>query len=94
MIADRRQGQERALVADVDREQHDREDADDEAGTIGTLPRPDTRATCGPNGQAVVARHREHHADARRVHRQAADGDRDRRVDEEDVADGARRAPA
>ena len=23
------------------------------AGTIGTLPRPDTRATCGPNGRRL-----------------------------------------
>jgi len=78
---------EHALVADVDEQQRHRETADHERGHDRRpgLPRDpgDRRA----EREAVVARHREHHADAGGVHRQRAHGDRQGGVEQEEVAE-------
>ena len=66
----------------------DREEADDDRRDDRHLAAARHAGDLRAEGQAAVAGHGEHHADARRVHGQAADGDRDGRVDEEDVADG------
>ena len=57
------------------------------AGTSGVFDLPEHARDRRAERQPVVARHREHHADAGGVDGQAADGDRDRRVDQEDVAE-------
>ena len=64
------------------------------AGTIGTLRRPETRATAEPDGSWLSRAIENSIRIVAVCDRQAADEDRDRRVDQEDVPESCCRTPA